>query len=152
MMKYLPLLLLLLLFSCGNNHVVFVEKDLPDNNIWLYADFFNASFDVERNVPYDIYFGLEHTGDYPYENIYLRITDDFKEKKDTDIVSINLSNPYGIWYGKKSGDIYSFNTLLRKSFKFDKPGKHSIKIEQFTRKDSLEGVKAIKFYIDSAGE
>ena len=129
-----------------------MEKDLPDNNIWAYADFFNASFDVERNVPYDIYFGLEHTDDYPYENIYLRITDDLKERKDTDIVSINLSNPYGIWYGKKNGDIYSFNTLLRKSFKFDKSGKHSIKIEQFTRKDSLEGVKAIKFYIDSAGE
>ncbi len=147
-MRYLLLFLLIFVFSCGDNHYFYKEKEMDEDNIWTYDNYFQADFDVQDSMPYDIYLELKHTDDYPFENIYLRIIDNFKAVKDTDVVNMNLSDTYGIWYGNKNGNTYTYPSLLRKSFKFSNKGLHSIKIEQFTRRDSLEGVATVRFYIN----
>ena len=147
-MKYLLPVLIFIAFSCGNKHTFVVEKEMPENDIWTFENPLDTGFEAAKDIPFDIYFELVHTDDYPFENIYLRIVDDFEDKIDTDIVNLNLANPYGIWYGEKSGGEYTFSALLRKKFKFENSDKHTIKIEQFTRKDSLEGVKSVRFYLD----
>ena len=148
MMKYLLPVLVFIAFSCGNKHTFVVEKEMPKGDFWTNDDFVRAEFNVDKGIPYNIYFELKHTDDYPFENLYLRIIDNFTGKKDTDIVNINLANSYGIWYGDKRGDNYTFSTLLRKAFKFKDSSIHAIQIEQFTRRDSLEGVTKVSFYID----
>lgn len=147
-MKYLILFLAFFIFSCGNNYYYESEKEFSEKEIWTFTDAFEAEFTIKASAPFDVYFELDHGDDYIFENIYLRITDDFKGKSETEIVNLNISDKNGLWKGKKSGNHYSYKTLLRKAFTFQKPGKHLIKIEQFTRTDSLEGISKVRFYLE----
>ena len=144
----LPILFfLLLLYSCNNNTVFESIKEFPDR-IWTYDDTFTSEFSIKNDtVHYDIYFGISHNENYPFQNIYLKITDNFTGSLNADTINIDLYDKSGMIKGKKYGSNYHLNTLLRKSFLFPKSGNYNIKIEQFTRKDSLEGVTEVDFLI-----
>ncbi len=151
-MKYFPLLFLLLFFliSCENHTILSSEKDI-ENQVWTYRDTFSTDFSIKNNnIPYDIMLNIVYNDEYPFQNIYLRITDNFTGKKNIDTVNINLYNKYGMVKGEKRGKDYDLSTILRKSFKFPATKKYSIKIEQYTRNDSLQGVSAVNLYINKA--
>ncbi len=151
-MKYIPLFLLsvFLLIACNNNKVFKTQKELG-NSIWTYSDVFRSVIPVKDIAePYDIYFSIEHTENYPFQNIYLRISDDFHGKINIDTINFDLYDKYGIAKGKKHGKNYNVSILLRKSFKFKNPGDYKIEIEQFTRTDSLEGVTGLGFSLNAA--
>jgi len=138
---------LFVLSACNNDEIYKNTKKFP-NEIWTYNDVFSSDFSIKQDTAhYDIFLGINHTENYPFQNIYLKITDDFTGSLNTDTININFYDKSGIIIGKKQGKNHYLNTLLRKSFKFPKSGNYSIKIEQLTRKDSLEGISDIKFKI-----
>ena len=151
-MKRIPLFLIpvFLLLACNNNTVFKAQKEL-EKGVWTYRNVFKSEIPVrDTSKLYNIYFNIEHTGDYPFQNIYLRISDDFQGKTITDTINFNLYDKYGIAKGKKHGDKYNASILLRKSFKFKKPGNYKIEIEQFTRTDSLAGISGLGFSVNNA--
>jgi len=131
--------------SCTNNDVLSHTKEI-DNSIWTYNDPFTASFKIMDTLGYDIFFSVNHGNYFPFENLYLRITDDFSGESSTDTINIDLSDNYGIWKGKGSSS-RKYNTLLRKEFSFPDTGIYNIKIEQFTRTDSLREVEQVAVFI-----
>lgn len=147
-MKYTILLsfFALALISCGNK-TIFSTEQKCENDIWLYSKPLQAEFKIEDTTKlYDIEFSLTHTDNYPFQNIYLSVNDDFAGKMLTDTVNINLSDEYGKWTGTGASD-KKIHTFLRKSYKFPKAGSYNIGIQQFTRKDSLSQIKDIGFSV-----
>lgn len=138
----------LLFLSCGEKHLFYSENQF-ENLKWAHAEKFISSVIIESTEKqYDISFQIKHNDNYPFENIYLRITDDFTGKEIIDTVNINLSDNYGIWKGDKNGNVFKQKTILRKSHKFPQKGNFNIKIEQLTRVDSLLGVQSVGFLVD----
>jgi gliding motility-associated lipoprotein GldH len=131
--------------SCTNNDVFSHTKEI-ENSIWIYDDPFTASFKIMDTLGYDIFLSVNHGNYYPFENIYIKITDDFSGEISTDTVSIDLADEYGVWKGKGSSN-RKHNTLLRNEFSFPDTGIYNIKIEQFTRTDSLREVEQIAVFI-----
>lgn len=147
-MKYLIFLasLNLILFSCNNKEVYSTELNCG-NEQWDMKNPLKAQFMIDDTTKlYDIGISLTHTDEYPFQNIYLRIVDDFTGKSIVDTININLSNEYGKWIGKGTNE-KKIQTLLRKSFKFNKNGKYNIKIEQFTRNSILKDIRKIEFSV-----
>lgn len=147
-MKYLIFLasLNLILFSCNNKEVYITELNCG-NEQWDMKNPLKAQFMIDDTTKlYDIGISLTHTDKYPFQNIYLRIVDDFTGKSIVDTININLSNEYGKWIGKGTNE-KKIQTLLRKSFKFNKNGKYNIKIEQFTRNSILKDIRKIEFSV-----
>ena len=142
-MKHTLLILISVFFlsSCAEKDVFRHSKDI-DNSIWKYDDPMSASFEIIDTFVYDIYFLVNPGNYYPFENIYLRITDDFTGEAITDTVNIDLSDNYGVWKGKGSS-IRKFSALLRREFRFPDTGIYNIKIEQFTRTDSLKEIEQV---------
>lgn len=145
-MKYTYLLIIYVLFLASCTDVVIRESKDIDNSIWLYNDPFSTNFEIRDTKAYDIFFSIKHGDYYPFENIYLRITDDFSGMTSTDTVNINLSDNYGVWKGKGSS-VKNYTALLRREYRFPHTGFYNIKIEQFTRTDSLKEVEQVSVFL-----
>jgi len=131
-----------ILTACNNDVVLQKIKNF-DNNEWAFTSPFKTNFALKDKArKYDIYFLISHSQDYPFQNIYLRITDDFSGKTHTDTVSIQLMNKNGYWKGEKKHGFFRYEVPLHKNFSFaENKDSFHIKIEQFTRQDTLKGVK-----------
>ncbi len=149
MRQFFAVLISILFFlSCNNDIIVRSEKKLPVG-IWKYEDTLKARFDLmDNSIPYDICLDVYYTKDYPFQNIYFKITDDFTGESNTDTVTVNLFDKYGAALGKSKKGGYKKKIILRKGFIFKNGGNHNIEIMQFTRKDSLEGINELEFFIE----
>ena len=148
--KLISIVLLALLFN-GCDKTIVNEYHKMENNYWLYSEPFSATFEIQdTSIRYNIYFTIKHSNDYPKENIYIRITDDFSGSTNIDTVNIDLSDEYGIWKGNGSYQDYEYEALLHKNYKFNNPQKYNIKFEQFTRSDTLGGVNEVGFELRKA--
>lgn len=145
--KIVLLILITWLISACNKPLVNESRKL-DNNYWLFSEPFTSTFEIlDTSLLYDIYFKIKHSNNYPKENLYLRITDDFSGKMKIDTVNIELSDEYGIWKGNGSYQDYEYDALLHKNYKFNKAQNYNIKFEQFTRSDTLKGVNEVGLVI-----
>ncbi len=135
------------LSSCDSSVVYENEKTFEEGK-WRFSDAFSSNFNINDNsVPLDIDIRIVHTDNYPYENIYLRLTHDLGTNKKIDTLTFNLSDKYGHWKGDKNwtGNYeYIFNYL--KNYKTDKKS-GNITIEQFSRDNILSGVNKIGIHI-----
>jgi len=149
---YLGIILSVVFISCNENHTYSFEKKI-ENNLWSYDDEvkFYPQID-DASLLYDLSLQIKHGEFYSFENIYIRISDDFTGVLNVDTISFNLSNRNGFWIGTENNDYYDATFLLRKGFKFPKKGKYNFKIEQFTREDSLTEINSIKMFIDKSIE
>ncbi len=131
------------LSSCDNSIVYENEKTFEEDK-WCFSDAFSSDFDLSDNsVPFDVDIRVVHTDNYPYENIYLRLTHDFGAAKKVDTLTFNLSDRYGHWKGDKNwGGNYEYAFNYLKNYKIEKKS-GNITIEQFSRDDTLSGVNKI---------
>ena len=131
---------MLIINSCNNTEIFSKEIKLPHDK-WTYSDSLKGTFEIkDTSETYDLLLNLSHKDAYPFQNIYLRITDDFTGITKTDTVNINLSDEYGIWKGKSIAGDKSISTILRKKFRFKEIKNYNFTIEQFSRNDTLSGI------------
>ena len=143
-------LVLTILNACNNNEVYSGEKKI-NGKFWLYSDPLTGTFQIrDTSTSYDILFELNHQNDYSFQNLYLRITDDFTGKQLSDTVNINLSDEYGVWIGKGISENKKVSIPLRKDLKFKKQASYNYKIEQFSRSDTLRGMSKIALVVRKA--
>ena len=149
--KLIVILLGFLVFnSCSNNEIFTAEMKFAEDK-WIYSEPFKGSFEIKDTAQtYDIMLNISHKDNYSFQNIYLRITDDFTGVTKTDTVNINLADEYGVWKGKGISDNRSLDTTLRKKFRFKEKRNYSFNIEQFSRQDSLPGILNIEFLIQGS--
>ena len=94
---------------------------------------------------------LRHTSKYKYSNIFMLIHITGPDgKKITERREFKLALPDGEWLGSGSGDIYSYQLLFKKSYKFPVKGSYIFELEQNMRDNPLDGVSDAGIRIEKA--
>ncbi len=151
---YPAVLLLITMFagSCTDpNRIIDTNTEIADHN-WSYVN--RVNFDVkvdDEKVAYNQYLNLRVTGNYKYSNIFVLVNQISPDKKThTTRFEVKLANPDGEWLGKGSGNLYSYQVLLRKDYHFPTKGVYRFQIEQNMRDNPLHEISDVGLRIEKA--
>ncbi len=150
--QFFILLAILTFTSCQPNY--FFEEAIPVNNeAWSYNQ--PVSFKVDVNDPkkkYNLYFDIDHSTDYSFQNMYVQIHTTFPNgEKTSKPLSIDFMDKTGRWYGKCSGAVCKLRVQLKSAIQFKDPGQYGFEFEQFMRKENLRGIKNLAFRMEEVG-
>jgi len=137
-------LIVVVLVSCGDNRVFEDYKDFATKS-WAVNDTASFEFAIDdAAVPYNLKCNIRSSLDYPYSRIFVNYTLEDSTHK---VIASKLVSSY-LFDGKTGepkgnsgiGDIYdhSFTLDSRKMT----VGKYYIKLQQFMRTDTLQGILA----------
>lgn len=102
-------------------------------------------FEVEdTSAVYDVIVDVSHDRDYKFQNFYTQMSTLFPNG-DTirDVVSLDLMNRKGESNGQCSSTVCTVNFLVQQHIYFKEAGPYSISMKQYSRLDSLEGIREI---------
>ena len=151
-MKYTQIILLLvsvLVFgSCGESRL-YDKKQAILNETWTYKDTLNFDFEIADTFKiYNLYVDIEHSENYPFQNIYLMTHTKFPSgERPAQRINVDLANSAGSWLGKKSGKNFTHRIDLQENAYFNKAGKYTLTLAQFMRQDSLP-ISSIRFGVE----
>ena len=100
-------------------------------------------FSIEDTlVSYDLFFELRTTTSYSWSNIFIFTDCVFpNEKLRRDTFEFKLADPYGNWYGNKTGTtVENSCKMYTKKVNFPLKGNYTFTIQQAMRERDLEGV------------
>lgn len=119
------------------------------NSTWSYDAPALFEFDIQENSDkFNLFLDIDHSTDYPFENLYLRIKTEFPDQRIAlDTLSIELVSNKGSWVGECGSKDCDLKVFLQEKIKFKDSGLHKISIEQFTRESELKGIKSIAFSV-----
>jgi gliding motility-associated lipoprotein GldH len=142
---YLPALALLAL-ACNNGTVYEGAHSFPDA-VWAYRDTIDFSFDIaDTTARYDMSLDFTHQPGYATQNLYARLKTRFPDgRRVTDVQSFDFFNTQGASIGKCSGTHCSVEHDLQKGVRFRQPGRYTLTLEQWMRRDSLPGLEEVRF-------
>ncbi len=105
---------------------------------WAYDNSVRFDIDPVDQKMNEIEIVVNHSIDYAYENLYLKLELSDQSQTSTDTISIQLANNNGLWKSKCSGT----DCLLRHSYKMDETVS-AVSISQFSREAVLRGINQI---------
>lgn len=143
----------LILTSCGPDYI-FDQSYEVSGDTWTYSDTLNFEVDIKDSLKiYNLYLELEHSTDFYFHNMYVQIHTAFPSgKRISEKVSLELANKAGAWFGNCDEDWCTLNIPIQTGAYFNAIGQHVITLEQYSRKENLEGVKRIAFKIEDTGQ
>jgi gliding motility-associated lipoprotein GldH len=133
------------LSGCDSNRVFEDNKDF-DKKAWIVNDTANFEFTIDDEaVSYNLQCNIRNTIDYPYSRIFVNY---WLEDSTHRVLSAKMVSSYlfdartGEPNGNSGlGDIYDHRFPLIENTKF-KAGKYFVKLQQYMRTDTLQGVLA----------
>ena len=152
-MRLLLLVLpLFVLTACGTDFVLDKTYTLP-NRVWTYDQVLNFEADIpDTSTIYNLWVEIEHHPDFAFQNLYTRITTVFPDKQQMEqLLSFELADKFGNWQGKCSGQSCTYRIPIQEGAFFNQTGKHTFRLEQYMRADSIPQVRAIGFQIEDTG-
>lgn len=143
----------LLFSSCGPSYFFDEKKEIQNSN-WTYQDSLDFTIDVTDTLSiYNLYLDINHSTEYSFQNIYIRIHTKYPNgQRVTQQVPIDMMRKVGIWYGDCNSEECDLRVTLREGSFFNALGKHTLTIEQFMRKDPLEGINSVALRIEDTGQ
>lgn len=147
-------LLVLLVCSCDSDRLHEKNYDFEDQ-VWLSGNQPVFDFEVTDTIKtYNLYCNIRNSVDYPYSRIFINYslqdsTGVFisKDMITTFLFEEKTGKPVG---SSGLGSVYDQQVPVLKNFQFKKSGKYSLKYEQFMRTDTLKGILAVGFRLESA--
>ena len=142
-----------LLTACGPNYV-FDEKYDLENTSWSYSNTLDFDLEIEDTLKiYNIFLEIQHSKEYAYQNLYTKIHTAFPSGESVSkLVSLELADQSGFWYGKCGGDFCTLKIPIQEGAFFNALGQHSFKLEQFMRIETLAGVKSAALKVEDTGQ
>lgn len=137
--------LILAAVGCGPGPVAVDSAELdPDG--WLATDTVRLTFEVDQpDHRHDLQFGLRHSEDYPYSNLYLFVRLDYPNGRTlTDTLECPLASPSGEWYGEGSRWIDQ-RIGYKRGVGFPLPGEYTLQVVHAMRQDPLPGMAEVRF-------
>lgn len=136
----------ILLSSCDSGDYIYKENKTINTEGWAYADSLDYKFDIkDTSLVYSLILNVNHTVEYPYQNIYFNISTSFPSGRVLkQPLSSDLANKAGVWYGDCSDKKCIASINLQEKVKFDEIGQHNINIAQYSRDSALAGVKNVE--------
>jgi gliding motility-associated lipoprotein GldH len=110
------------------------------------------TFDVkidDSNVNYNIYVNTRNRGEYPYQNLWLFMSEKSPDNKIIgDSINFYLADDFGRWLGSGAGPIYNMPVLYRQNFRYAKPGTYRYQIRHGMRDSMLMGINDVGIKIE----
>lgn len=147
------LVLVLLLFGCDTNTVYKAYEDIEDGK-WYIKNAPSFTFEIEdASMPYNIYYNLRNNLSYGYYNLYLtRYLRDANGKEiESRLDELILLDPKtGKPNGDGIGDLFDHKFLMKRNYRFPKPGKYTMQIRQYMRQDPLLNIQSVGITVEKA--
>lgn len=142
------------LWACDSTRVYEKNQDFTARH-WLVSEQPSFEFEVsDVRKPYNLYFNVRNAVSYPDANLYFTyyLTDSTGTMLRKALVSEFLfdrktGEPFG---SSVLGDIYDHQFLLLKDYMFARPGKYTMRYEQFMRRDTLNDILAVGLRVEHA--
>lgn len=140
---------LFLLSSCDPNFIYNQKFEIPQET-WTYTDTLDFSFNIPDTANiYNIYLEIDHSVEFPKQNLYVLIYTQFPSgERIREMVSLELCNQAGYWFGDCNSKTCSLNIPIQEGAYFNQKGDYRITLEQYSRKDKLEGIKSLALKIE----
>ena len=142
------------LFSCDSNRVYEINHDFSDRT-WTVIEQPEFEFMIkDPGERFNLYYNVRNSLDYPFSRIF--VTYHLQDSVGNELYSkLNTQHLFdektGAPLGSTGlGDVYDHRFLLLENYEFKMPGKYKIKLEQFTRQDTLRGVLAVGVRVERA--
>lgn len=137
-----------LLLGCSKN-VVYKQQVTFPQGVWTYDSLVEYEFSIEDTVSiYNISLNVEHTIDYAYQNLYVKIYTQFPNQQNKeDVLSLELANKNGLWNGSCGNSKCALSIPLQEKTYFQEPGVYAISLEQYMREESIEGIQSMELII-----
>ncbi len=149
-----PLLFLAVLASsCGPAYVYQKSHDFPESG-WAYADSITFDFEIQdTQAIYNLWLHLGHTTAYRNQNLYTRIHTRFPDgARIAEVLSLEMAGKGGQWKGACRGQGCHLEIPIQEGAYFNQPGAYQIVIEQYMRRDSVQGVEQLSFLLEDTGQ
>jgi gliding motility-associated lipoprotein GldH len=155
-MRYIFFLLLasLCIASCDSNRVYEDYKEFKTKS-WLVNDPASFEFEIsDTTKKYNLYYNIRNSLEYPFARIFVNYS--LVDSTGTEISKQLLSNylfdqKTGQPLGRSGlGDVYDNQFLILENLYFKKSGNYRFQLEQFNRLDTLTGIIAVGFRLETA--
>ena len=148
--KYLLLIIVAILVSCGGESVYFEQNNKIENKNWDIDAKQEFDFTINDTTQfYDFFFNVRTTSNYEYSNMYIFYKLYFPNGKSlSDTAQFILADPTGKWLGKTvSGSLIDNSILFSSKRRFPLEGKYTFSVEHGMRNNSLNEVSDVGFKI-----
>ncbi|MBD2701106.1 gliding motility lipoprotein GldH [Spirosoma sp. BT702] len=147
------LMLLALVTSCDTNAVYKEYTDI-DEGKWFIKNAPSFTFQIDdATVPYNIYYNLRNSLSYGYYNLYLTryLRDESGKEMESRLDELILMDPKtGKPNGDGLGDLFDHKFLMKRNYRFPKPGKYTMQIRQYMRQDPLLNILSVGITVEKA--
>lgn len=136
-----------ILFICCEDNRVYDKNEDFDEALWPVAVKPSFEFEIQDKMqPYNIYGNIRNSISYPFSRLFFTyyLEDSTGNVLDKKLVEHMLFDPKtGKPQGTSGlGDIYDHRVPMLNNYQFPYNGKFTLRIEQFMRTDSLQGILA----------
>lgn len=144
----LGLLSLWLFVACES--AVYNEEKVIENEIWAYSNPLDFAFSIEdTSTLYNVFLEMKHREDFGTANAYAKLYVKFPDGKErVQQVSLELADSKGEWHGKCGGGSCVNRLSFMPNAVFEQAGTYQIRFEQYTRKDSLQGLQSLRLIVE----
>ena len=140
------------LAGCDSNRV-FEDYAEFDDRTWRINDPATFEFQiVDASKKYNLYYNVRNSLDYPVQRIFINysLRDSVGNEIIKQLKSDFLFEKDGRPLGRSGlGDVYDNQFLLLENQEFTSRGTYRIRLEQFTRQDTLKGILAIGLRVET---
>lgn len=145
-------LLSAVLLSCGSNTVYSEFKDI-DSEGWNRDSICAFTFHIDDTAAtYQMRLYIRHRETYPYQNIWLFVSDSSYETMPKDTLLFYLANDRGEWLGQGKNGIVEMPMLYQEQRLFADTGDYTIYIQQAMRDTFLKGIENVGFELLKYGQ
>lgn len=134
------------LAACDNKEIYYNFTTIK-NEKWSKNDTLYFQIDsglIKPGEKYNISIELSNSTNYPYQNIWLYISDDFHHTAfETNNKQYLLADDFGKWYGSGWGAIYQISLEYAEGLIFLDNRNYCIKIVHGMRDEPLDGIEQI---------
>lgn len=145
---------LLFLGSCDPNRIYEYNYDF-NSRAWLVSEKPGFEFFIsDPGKTYNVYYNVRNNINYPYARLFVQYTlkDTLGTQLNKELLTAYLfdevtGKPFG---SSGIGDIYDHQFPMLTNFRFPHRGQYIIKLEQFSRQDTLRGVLAVGVRVEES--
>lgn len=141
--------LLVGLTACGPNYHFSTTIDIS-NDAWSYDQVLDFEFEITDTLQiYNLLLDITHDKEYSYQNLYTRIGTFFPSGQNIkETLSLELASKTGEWQGDCGSRYCKVQIPIQEGAFFNQAGKYKISLEQFMRKNPIQGINKISFHIE----
>ncbi|MBK8702000.1 MAG: gliding motility lipoprotein GldH [Saprospiraceae bacterium] len=145
--------LIFLLGSCQGDLLYKKQLAIAEKG-WSKEDTLHYDFELnDTTARYNMTLEVEALSAFRYQNLYVSMRTLFPDgSTGDDIVSLEMVSPSGIWNGKCNGEVCTVPILIQENIGIKKAGKYQLNITQYSRQDTIRGVKSLTLAVSRAKE